>query len=137
MAVQLPRNGVADVTFLHPDCRAGALFKASVTLGTTSQVATFTLPDDAIGFRLRPTTTDVYFAINEDPSTLTAITNAAGTVTVSASVAAGGFGAGGVAKADAWEVRLLEHVKQTGIGTGRTLRLRPATNSSVVVIEVF
>lgn len=132
MANQLPRAGVADVSFLHPDCRAGALYKASVTLGTTSQVSTFTLPDDAIGFRLRPTTTDVYFAINEDPTTLTAITNAGSTTTVSTA-----FGAGGVAKADAWEVRLLEHVKQVGVGTGRTLRLRPATSSSVVVIEVF
>ena len=130
MANQLPRKGVADVTFLHPDCRNGILYKASVTLGTTSQVATFTLPDDAIGFRLRPTTTDVYFAINEDPSTLTAITNAAGTSVVSTA-----FGAGGVAKADAWEVRLLESAET--LGTGRTLRLRPATNTSVVVIEVF
>ena len=131
MAIQLPRNGVADVTFLHPDCRAGALFKASLTLGTTSQVTTYTLPDDAIGFRLRPTTTDVYFAVNEDPSTLTAVAYSASPITVSTA-----FGAGGVAKADAWEVRLLEPVKQLGAGS-RTLRLRPATSSSVCVIEVF
>lgn len=130
MAAQTPRKGVADETFLHPDCRNGILWKASCTLGTTSQVSQFTLPDDAIGFRLRPTTTDVYFAVNESPVSLTAVAYSGSAITVSAS-----FGIGGVAKADAWEVRLLEPIEK--LGTGRTLRLLPATSSSVVVIEVF
>lgn len=134
MARQSPRHSIAQVTYLHPDARNGILWCASVTLGSTGQVTSFTLPDDAVGFRLRPTTTDVYFAVNENPpASLTAITSAssAGVTTAVATT----FGIGGVAKADAWEARLLEDCGK--IGADRTLRLRPATGASVCVVEVF
>lgn len=141
MAVQSPRFGYANETIPHATARNGILWSASVTLGTTGQVSSFTLPDDAIGFRLLPTTTDVYFAVNEDPQATGVIkaipaTGAGGNAGVTTAIASV-WGVGGVAKASTsvWEDRRLEPCSK--LGTARTLRIRPATSSSVVVIEVY
>ena len=109
---------------LGADARTGALFSLSVTLsGTPNTVTTITLPDNARGFRLYPTSNDVRFAVGENPATLATAT--------ATTIAAAAFGVGGIAKGDQFETRLLE------AGTSRTLRLSSATASTVVTAETF
>lgn len=86
------------------------------TAAAAGTVTSITLPDWARGIRLSPRSAAVRFAIGEDPAAV-----GAGTT----------FATGGIAKADAWETRLIED------GTARTLRLRSATASVVVDVEVF
>ena len=109
---------------LAPDARTGVLKSIEITLsGTPGTVTTVTIPDTAQGIRLYPRTHHIRFAIGEDP--------AAVATSSSTTIAASAFAIGGVAKADAWEVRLL------ATGTSRTVRLRSITASVVVDMEVF
>jgi hypothetical protein len=109
---------------LNADARTGALASIEITLsGTPGTVTTVTIPDTARGVRLYPRSNAIRFAIGEDP--------AAVATSSAATIAATVLAAGGIAKADQWEVRLLE------AGTDRTVRLRSATASVVVDLEVF
>lgn len=111
-------------TTLASDARTGALSSIQVTLsGTPGTVTTITLPDTARGVRLYPRTSNVRFAVGEDPAAV----GTSSATTVAASV----FAVGDVAKADQFEVRILES------GTSRTLRLRSTTASVVVDVSVF
>lgn len=109
---------------LVPDARIGYLKSIEITLSATpGTVTTVTLPDEAIGFRLNPRSNPCRFAVGEDPAavaTISATTIAASTMAV-----------GGIARADAWETRLLD------TGQTRTLHLRSATASLVIDLEVF
>lgn len=106
------------------DAVSGELSSLEVTLsGTPGTVTTITLPNTARGIRLFPRSNHIRFAIGESPAAVGASS--------SQTVAAAAFGAGGIAKADLWEVRLLE------AGASRTLRLRSTTASVVVDIECF
>jgi hypothetical protein len=109
---------------LNADARTGALASIEITLsGTPGTVTTVTIPDTARGVRLYPRSNAIRFAIGEDP--------AAVATSSSTTIAASALAAGGIAKADTWEVRLLE------AGSSRTVRLRSATASVVVDLEVF
>jgi hypothetical protein len=109
---------------LNADARTGALLSIEITLsGTAGTVTTVTIPDTARGVRLYPRSDAIRFAIGEDPAAVA--TSSATTIAATA------LAVGGIAKADQWEVRLLE------AGTGRTVRLRSATASVVVDLEVF
>jgi hypothetical protein len=81
------------------------------------------LPDEAIGFRLYPRSSACRFAVGEDL--------AAVAISSATNIAASAPAVGGIAKADAWETRLLE------TGQNRTLRLRSPAASLVVDLEVF
>jgi hypothetical protein len=116
-------NQAAYVRFA-PDARQGELKSIEISLSATpGTVTTVTLPDDIIGFRLYPRSNDCRFALGEDPA---AVATSSAT-----SIPASGLAVGGIAKADAWETRLIER------GQSRTLRLRSATASLVVDLEVF
>jgi hypothetical protein len=109
---------------LNADARTGALLSIEITLsGTAGTVTTVTIPDTARGVRLYPRSDAIRFAIGEDPAAVA--TSSATTIAATA------LAVGGIAKADQWEVRLLE------AGTERTVRLRSATASVVVDLEVF
>lgn len=97
---------------LTADARNGKLTSGTYTLG--AGVTSISVPDTSIGFRLYPVTTDVRFAVGEDP----------------AAEGSGALAVGGIAKADQWEQRLLE------TGTSRTLRIR-GTNTATCRVEVF
>jgi hypothetical protein len=109
---------------LNADARQGALASIEITLSATpGTVTTVTIPDTARGVRLYPRSNAIRFAIGEDP--------AAVATSSSTTIAASALAVGGIAKADQWEVRLLE------TGTDRTVRLRSATASVVVDLEAF
>jgi hypothetical protein len=109
---------------LGADARTGKLFSLSATLSDTpGTVTTITLPDSARGIRLNPTSDDIQFAVGEDPDVLATSSDT--------TIAVDTFGVGGIAKGDAWEVRLIED------GTARTLHLASATASVVVTVETF
>lgn len=109
---------------LGPDALNGVLKSIKCTLSATpGTLTTITLPDNAQGFRLYPATSDIRFAIGENP--------AAEATDTDGTVAAADFAVGAIAKADQWETRLL------AAGTARTLRLRSATASVVVEVGVF
>jgi hypothetical protein len=109
---------------LNADARTGALSSIAITLSATpGTVTSVTIPDTARGVRLNPRSDAIRFAIGEDPAAVA--TSSATTITATA------LAVGGIAKADQWEVRLLE------AGTDRTVRLRSATASVVVDLEVF
>ena len=109
---------------LTPDARAGALGSIEITLsGTPGTVTTVTIPDTAQGFRLYPRANACRFAVGEDPAAVGASS--------STTIAAAAFGAGGIAKPDQWETRLIAP------GAGRTVRLRSTTASLIVDMEVF
>lgn len=102
---------------VEPDARTGELSSTEVTLSATpGTVTSIDIPDTARRVRIYPRTNHVRFAIGEAPA-------AVGTNNT--------FGTGGIAKADAWEERLLEE------GTGRTLQLRSTTASVVVDVEAY
>ena len=94
----------------------------ALTSGTTTDISTTVVPCSApvsaIGFRLYPTTNAIRFAVDEDPV-------AAGTVNAAT--------IGAVAKAGAWESRLLG--QQVG-DTARTVRLL-GTTATTVDLEWF
>jgi hypothetical protein len=114
----------ADDVALAADARNGALASIEVTLSATpGTVTSVTIPDDARGVRLYPRSNAIRFAVGEDP--------AAVATSSSTTIPASTLAVGGIAKADQWEVRLLES------GTSRTVRLRSATASVVVDMEVF
>jgi hypothetical protein len=105
------------------DAATGGLKSLTVTLsGTPGTVTTITLPDSAQGFRLYPSH-DTRFAVGEAPAT--AATSAAATI------AAAAFAVGATAKANLWEERSI------AAGASRTLRLKSATASAVVEVEVY
>ena len=79
--------------------------------GTPGTVTTITLPDTAKGFKLYPRTNHIRFSVN-NTSPAAVATSSSGTIAASA------FAAGGIAKNDAWETRLLP------TGASRTLSLR-------------
>jgi hypothetical protein len=109
---------------LNADARQGALASIEITLSATpGTVTTVTIPDTARGIRLYPRSNAIRFAIGEDP--------AAVATSSSTTIAASALAVGGIAKADTWEVRLLE------AGSSRTVRLRSTTASVVVDLEVF
>jgi len=94
------------------------------TSATPNLVTTITLPASTKGFKLFPRSNAIRFAVNRDTVTVA-------TSTATSIVAASVFTAGGIAKADMWEVRLLPSVAT------RTLRLSSATASVVVDVELF
>jgi hypothetical protein len=109
---------------MQADAQTGALASIEITLSATpGTVTTVTIPDTARGIRLYPRSNAIRFAIGEDP--------AAVATSSSTTIAASALAVGGIAKADQWEVRLLE------TGTDRTVRLRSATASVVVDLEAF
>jgi len=106
-------GGAVSMT-LQPDARQGMLVDGLWTLGSTLVVETVAIPDWANGFRLRPSS-DVKFAIGEDPVAI-----GAETLTV-----------GNTAVANEPEVRLLV------AGTGRQLRLRTTVNAATCRVSFF
>lgn len=110
---------------LAPDAITGQLLAILATLSASAgTVKTVDIPNTARGFRLTPSA-DVVYAVGEDPAALA--THTAG----DNSIATADFSKGNVAAANAPEVRTL------ATGTGRTLRLRSATASATVLIELF
>jgi hypothetical protein len=109
---------------LVPDTRSSYLSSIEITLSATpGTVTTVSLPDETIGFRLYPRSNACRFAVGKVPA---AVATSGAT-----SIPASALATGGIAKADAWETRLLE------TGQSRTLRLRSTTASLVVDLEVF
>lgn len=95
------------------DTIVGVLSSGTTTTITTT-VVPCTIPSDAIGFRIYPTTTAIRFNVDADPAT-------AGTVNAAT--------AGAIAKPGAWEARLLYE----GAATVRLL----GTVTTTVDIEWF
>lgn len=120
-------NG-SQLTGLNADARTAALASLEITLSATPGIVTVvTLPDTVRGFRLYPRSNNCRFAVGEIPTVVATV--AAGTQAVAAATLAASIG--GIAKADAWEVRLLD------AGTARTLQLKSLTASHVVDLETF
>ncbi len=95
-----------------------------VTMSTAGTVTTITLPDTARGFKLYPRTSHIRFAVGN--TAIAAVATSSATT-----IASTAFAVGGIAKPDAWEVRLLPS------GATRTLSIRSITSSVVVDVEVF
>jgi len=96
---------------LVADAKTAKLVSGTWTVATTASID---IPVTAIGFRIYPTSNSIRFAVGEAPV-------AAGS---------GSLTAGGIAKNDMWETRLLVD------GEGRTLQLL-STASTVVEVEIF
>jgi hypothetical protein len=97
--------------------------------GTPGTVTTVSLPDEAKGFRMYPDNA-CRFGINQTPAAIA--TSSATTIASSA------FALGGIAKASAWETRLLPSpVKTKATDLERTLQLRSTTASVVIELEIF
>lgn len=96
---------------LMADARTGVL--RSGTYAVSTSVISITLPDTAVGFRIRPLI-DIRYAVGEDPQTATADT----------------LRTGGIAKAGEATTHLIEG------GASRTLRLL-ATGATSVEVVVF
>lgn len=106
------------------DARTAELISAEVTLSDTpGTVTAIALPEWVRGVRLYPRSNAVRFAIDEDP-------DAVGTSSAT-SIAANALTVGGIAKADAWEVRVIAD------GDDRELRMRSTAASVVVDVELF
>lgn len=139
MAKNLPRENIAKVMVLHPDIRAAdsslsvaGAKQENLTLGTTAQVTSIAIPDDAVGFRLSNASAAVYFNVNADPVAPAGVAYAA-----SVSVATD-FKVGNTVAASTTETRVLEPVQGPfGVGTGRTLRLLPSSNDATIRVEVW
>lgn len=101
-------------------------FESSLTivLASSNTVATVTLPDDAKGFKLYPRSTSIRFSVNQSTVTVSS-------TSYNTSFASSDLGAGGIAKNDQWETRLLPY------GKGRQLMLRPDSSSVTVDLEAF
>ena len=121
------RKQFVQPTVNAPDARTGALWTLTLTLG--AGVHTITVPDYAQGFQLIATTTDCYFAVNEDPAA--AATSSSATITATST-----FSVGGTAPASTLVRRYFEPVRNDDVATGRPLRLK-GTNGNTVKIELF
>lgn len=128
MSVALGNTTVTDDNALpvriRADARESALKSLQVTLsGTPETVTSIEVPDVANGVRIYPQAQAIRFAVNENPAAI-------GTETTVTGLEAD-WTVGGIAHADAWEVRLLEP------GTSRTLRMTSLVASVVVELELF
>lgn len=106
---------------------------SEVTLSATpGTVTAITIPNQYKGFRLYPRTNHVRFSVNRSAA-------AVGTVATGNQAATiGNFDTGGVAKAEAWETRLLPAVgTNNSTSQSRVLYLRSITASVVVDVELF
>lgn len=121
-------NKLARGISLAADAVVGKLMFVSVTLPVAANaVRKVGIPAWARGFKLYPNTNNAQFAIDADPVAFTTV--AVGT----ADVALAALSVGGLAKKDAWEVRLLDP-DRTGV---HWLHLISAVASTVVDIEFF
>lgn len=107
------------------DARQGVLKQCQVTLTSANTVYTVTLPTNARGFTLYPTTADVIFAVGE--ASVALATSAGDTL-------AAAFGVGATAPIGLTTNRVL--IKSVA-EAGAVLHLRSATASAVVVVGVF
>lgn len=116
----VPRRRVA----LQSDLNQGEVKSIEITLSASpGTVTSLALPDTAQGVKIFPRSQPIRFAFNEDPAPV----GQSGLTSIPITE----LKTGGIAKADTWEIRLLE------AGSGRTLRLSSIAASVIVDVEVW
>lgn len=113
----------------------GNELSVEVTLSSANVVSTVTVPSNAKGFRIYSRSNNSRFAVQlgDTERSAEAVGSVDGSVApADLDVAEVDLGVGGIAKADAWETRLLP-----ANGNDRTIYLRSTTANVVIDLEFF